>query len=207
MNTKSEWEGLSPTMVYAAKLLSNLPGLGKRSSARIVAHIVQRPKEEILELADAIRKIAENVKVCSICFNISDYDPCPICSDAQRDSSQICVVETAYDLSAIESAGFYNGKYHVLGGALDTLAGITPAKLHIQELLDRINTQSVREIIFATNPTPEGNNTADYITRFLDNSKVKITRLARGLSAGTTIEFADFTTLKHAFESRENLNK
>ncbi|MGB9561355.1 MAG: recombination mediator RecR [bacterium] len=184
------------------KELAKLPGIGLKSATRIAFFLLRRPKEETVELANLLEKTVSNLKICSVCFNISDTDPCSICRDETRDRSVICVVEEPNDMFAIESAGVYNGLYHILGGAISPLDGINPENLRIRELIDRLGSGEFREIIIATNPDAEGDATALYLAKLLKPVGLKITRIARGLPTGGDIEFVDPTTLGKAIEGR-----
>ncbi len=186
--------------------LCRLPGIGTRSATRIAYHLLGRGREDIEALISALRDLMEKVKVCSVCFNVSETDPCPICADEGRDHSVVCVVEEPQDLAAIESADVYDGVYHVLGGAISVLDGVGPEKLRIAELLDRVSAGGVKEVIIATNPTPEGETTAQYIVKKLAPTGVKITMLAQGLSAGSDLEFADKRTLRQAIQNRKPIS-
>ena len=181
--------------------LTKLPGIGRKSAQRLVFYLLKSPKEEVVQLAEALVSIKERVLFCSICFNITEQDPCFICSDEQRDRSLLCVVEEANDVLALEKTGQYHGLYHVLGGALSPLEGIGPEDLHIKELLARIN-GSIKEIIIATNPNAEGEATAIYLEKLIKPLGVKLTRIARGIPVGGDLEYADEITLSRALEGR-----
>ena len=187
--------------------LCRLPGVGTRSATRIAYYLLNRPREDVEALLKALREFIDNVRVCSICFNVSESDPCPICASADRDHSSVCVVEEPQDLAAIESTGVYGGVFHILGGVLNALDGISPDKLHIQELLARAASGKVKEIIIALNPTPEGETTTSYLTKRLAGSGVVITTLAQGISAGSDLEFADKRTIRHALENRREIKE
>lgn len=183
--------------------LSKLPGIGPKSAQRLTYHIVRIPEEEARALAEAIRAIKETTLFCSRCQNIADQDPCDICSNANRDSSQICVVEEPLDAMTIERAGCYRGLYHVLHGVISPMNGVGPEDLKIRELLARLREEDVKEVILATNPTLEGESTAIYIRRQVEPLGIKITHLARGLPMGGDLEYADETTLSRAFQGRQ----
>jgi recombination protein RecR len=182
--------------------LSRLPGIGSRSARRIAFHLLHKPKEEALVLAEAIRAFAENARFCSVCRSLSESDPCDICNDSHRDLTLICVVEEMSDLIAVESSGGFRGAYHVLGGVLDPLSGVGPEGLSIRELLARIEKGGVKEVIVATNPTVEGDTTSMYIAKLIRPFGVKISRIARGLPVGGDLEFVDKSTLARAIENR-----
>lgn len=181
--------------------LSSLPGIGKKSATRMAFYLLKRPAEESAELADRIVKAREALRPCINCGNLAEEQLCNICSDQSRDRSLICVVEESSDLQAIESTGEYKGLYHVLGGALSPLDGIGPEELNLDSLKQRVAT-GVTEVILATNPSTEGEATASYIMSLLKDTGIKISRIARGLPAGGSLEFADKTTLSRAMENR-----
>ena len=186
------------------ELLQHLPGIGKKSAQRIIFYILSH-KDYGKELSDILRKVSENIKFCKICGNITDKEICDICSNPKRDSSLICVVETPADLFAIESSGIFFGKYHVLGGVLSPIDGIAPEDLRIEELVNRVQTENVKEVIIATNPTTEGEATAMFIAEKLKPLGVKISRIAQGLSIGSGIDLADSITLLRALEGRRRI--
>ncbi len=186
--------------------LSRLPGIGSRGARRIAFYLLHKPSENSYALADAIRKMIDNVRFCSICNSLSEKDPCDLCSDSRRDRSIICVVEEISDLLAIESTDSFKGLYHVLGGVIDPLSGIGPDQLAIQQLLERLKTDEVKEIIVATNPTAEGDTTAMYLARLARPLGIKVTRIARGLPVGGDLEFTDKSTLARALENRTEQN-
>ena len=184
--------------------LARLPGIGRKTAGRLAFHLLKVPREEALELAEAIREVKERVGFCSICNNISESDPCYICRDPERKAEIICVVEEAVDLAALDKAEGYQGLYHVLGGKISPLDGIGPDDLKIKELLVRIGEQT-REIIIATNPNVEGEATAVYLAKLLKPLGLKITRIARGLPVGSDLEYADGMTLSRALEGRQEI--
>ena len=184
--------------------LARLPGIGRKTAGRLAFHLLKVPREEALELAEAIREVKERVGFCSICNNISESDPCYICRDPERKAETICVVEEAVDLAALDKAEGYQGLYHVLGGKISPLDGIGPDDLKIKELLVRIGEQT-REIIIATNPNVEGEATAVYLAKLLKPLGLKITRIARGLPVGSDLEYADGMTLSRALEGRQEI--
>ena len=184
--------------------LAKMPGIGPKTAQRLAFYILKIPGDESLALAEAIKAVKEKVRRCSICFHITEEDPCAICRDADRDSSIVCVVEEANDVLALEKVGDFKGRYHVLGGALSPLDGIGPDDLHIRELLERIK-DGVREVILATNPNVEGEATALYLMKLIKPAKIRITRVARGLPMGGDLEYADQATLSRALEDRIEL--
>ncbi|HNW58844.1 MAG TPA: recombination mediator RecR [bacterium] len=181
--------------------LSKLPGIGRKSAQRLVFFLLKRPAEEIAGLAQALSELHEKVRYCSRCFNITEQDPCAICSDERRDRRLICVVEEANDVVALEKTGEFRGLYHVLGGALSPLDGIGPDDLKIRELLVRLP-EGVEEVILATNPNTEGEATALYLARLLKPMQIKLSRIARGIPVGADIEYADEMTLARAMAGR-----
>lgn len=183
-----------------------LPGVGRKSAERIAFHILERmTKEEALSMASVITEAKEKVNFCKICQNLTDTDPCDICSSQKRDRSVICVVESPEDVSAIENTNEYNGLYHVLHGALSPMDGIGPDDIRINELLLRLTDGEVKEVIMATNPTVNGTATAVYISKLLAPFDVKVTRIAHGIPIGSDLEYADKITLIKALEGRQNM--
>jgi recombination protein RecR len=184
--------------------LGRLPGIGPKSAQRLAFHILEADAEDMKRLAAAIVGVKERVKFCQICGNVSEQDTCAICRDTRRDPSVICVVEESKDVLAIERTRAYRGRYHVLGGAINPIAGIGPDQLRVRELLTRLNDEQVTEIILATNPNLEGEATATYLARMLKTIGVTVTRLASGLPVGGDLEYADEVTLGRAFEGRRS---
>ena len=181
-----------------------LPGIGPKTAQRLAFYLLHVPQEQLNSFADSLKELKKKTKMCSLCFNMSEADPCPICSDPRRNKEKICVVEQALDIMAIERAGFYKGLYHVLHGAINPLDNIGPDELHLYDLLPRLRRGEVKEIIIATNPTMEGEATAMHITRAVGKIKgIKITRIGRGLPTGADLEYADEVTLTKAFEGRK----
>jgi len=185
--------------------LANLPGIGRKTAARLAFYILRIPKRDAQELARAIMDVKERIQLCSVCFNLTDRDPCRICSDSRRNGEVICVVEEPSDLMAIEGTGDYNGKYHVLHGTLSPLEGIGPEDIKAKELVERVETGTVREVIMATNPNVEGGATALYLTKMLKPLGVKVTRIASGIPMGGDIEYTDGATLVKALEGRREI--
>lgn len=184
---------------------SRLPGIGPKTSARLTFYLLRAPAEVALELADALRDLKQRVTFCERCYHITETSPCPICLDETRDHGLICVVEEPLDVLAIERTREYRGVYHVLHGAISPVDGIGPDDLKITELLARLKSEPVREVILATNPNLEGEATAMYIARLLAPYKVRVTRLARGLPVGGDLEYADEVTLARALEGRREI--
>ncbi len=183
--------------------LSKLPGIGPKSAARLAYHLLRSPEADARELAAAIIAVKEQTVLCSSCQNVADTDPCAICNSEERDHSVICVVKEPLDIMALERTGKYRGQYHVLHGVISPMDGIGPDDLKIKELLDRLKSGAVKEIILATNPNLEGEATAMYIQKLLSPQGIRLTRLARGLPMGSDLEYADEVTLTHALESRQ----
>jgi recombination protein RecR len=184
---------------------AKLPGVGKRTAERFAFYILEEGKEEALKLAEAINEVREKIADCSLCHNLTDTDPCRICTDPMRDKSIICVVEQPGDVVAIEKTHMFNGIYHVLLGSLSPLRGILPKDLKISDLVDRVKKGKVNEVIIATDSDAEGETTALYMTKLLKPLKVKITRPARGIPVGGTLELAGEQTLAKAMEARIEL--
>jgi len=182
---------------------NKLPGIGPKSAARLTYYLLRMPEAEARSLAEAILAVKEKVVLCSVCQNITDSDPCRICDNTQRDHSITCIVEEPLDILAIERTRKYTGVYHVLNGVISPADGIGPDDLKIKELLVRIQTGDICEIIMATNPNLEGEATAMYIQRLIAPLGIKVTRLARGLPAGGDLEYADEITLTRALEGRQ----
>ncbi len=181
--------------------LSKLPGIGRKSAQRLVFYLLKQSHHQVGELAEALLELKKSVRHCSICFNITQADPCWICSSEKRNRSIICIVEEANDVLALENTGEYHGLYHVLGGALSPLDGIGPDDLRIRELLNRLK-EDVNEIIIATNPNTEGEATALYLAKLVKPLNIKVTRIARGIPVGADLEYADEITLARAIEGR-----
>ena len=182
--------------------LSRLPGIGEKSAERLAFHLLMQQKEEALRLSEAIRDLKDKVKSCSTCYNITDHDPCSICADPKRDQAHVCVVEQSKDLWAIEKSGAYRGTYHVLHGHLSPLDGVGPENLTIGRLVERARKGGLREVILATNPTAEGDATAFYLQKTLGPLDLKVTRIARGLPAGSSFEYASRTIVTDAIQGR-----
>jgi recombination protein RecR len=180
-----------------------LPGIGKKSAERLTYHILRVHATEALALADAIRRVKENVRYCRICYNLSEGEECEICRDSRRQSDTLCVVEQPRDLMVLEQTGIYRGLYHVLLGRIAPLEGIGPDQLTIDALVGRVRGGSFKELIMATNPTTEGDGTALYISNLLAELPVRVTRLARGITVGSVLEFANKEILTDALTGRQ----
>jgi recombination protein RecR len=188
--------------------LSQLPGIGRKTAQRLTFYLLKQPAETAARLADAIRAVRERVRACGVCGMLTDGDPCAICSDPRRDASVLCVVEESADVGAIERAGRFRGRYHVLGGRLSPLEGMGPETLHLERLLGRVGDGSaVREVIIATNPSMEGEVTATYLQQVLRPTGVRVTRIARGLPVGGDLEYADGVTIAQALLARRDMSE
>jgi len=183
-----------------------LPGIGPKTAQRLTFYLLHVPQKQLDDFSLAVGGLKKNTKTCSLCFNVSETDPCPICSDPARDKSKICLVEQPLDILALEKAGFYNGLYHVLHGVINPLENIGPEHLHIYDLLPRLENGKIAELIIATNPNMEGEATAMYIAKMLKKEaktkKIEVSRIGRGLPTGADLEYADEITLSKAFEGR-----
>jgi recombination protein RecR len=182
--------------------LGKLPGIGPKTAQRLAYFILRAPGEEARALGEAIRAVKEELRYCSVCFNIAETDPCPVCSADDRDGSLVCVVEEPLDVLAIERTGGFRGRYHVLHGAISPVNGVRPEDLRIAALAERVRRGGIAEVILATNPNLEGEATAMYIAQLLHGSGAAVTRLARGLPVGGDLEYADEVTLSRALEGR-----
>ena len=198
--------------MYSSKFLEllieelvKLPSIGQKSAQRLALHLLRIPREEALRLAEAIRAVREQVGYCRTCGNFGEQDPCLLCTDPKRDGALLCVVEQPGDVLALERTGQFKGRYHVLGGALSPLDGTHPEDLRIKELLGRLNSGEVREVILATNPNVPGEATALYLSRLLAPIGIKVTRIARGVPMGSDLEYSDQVTLARALEGRREI--
>jgi len=185
--------------------LTKLPGIGEKTAQRLAFHLIDAPKDDITALADALVTVKDKVHLCPVCFSITDKDTCDICSDPNRDRSVICVVEHTRDVYAIERTREYNGLYHVLHGVISPLEGVGPQDIRARELIKRLNDQAVKEVIMATNPTPEGEATAVYLSNLITPAGIQVTRLAKGIPIGADVEYTDEVTLIKAFEGRKQI--
>ena len=185
------------------KEFSKLPGIGPKSAQRLAYYLLSNTNEEAKALAEAILAVKEKISLCSVCFNITDCDPCPICRDEERDHYVICVVEKPSDIMPLERTGKYNGVYHVLHGTISPAQGIGAEELKAKELLSRLQNRAVKEVILATNPNIEGETTAMYLQRLIVPLGISVSRLARGLPFGAELEYADDVTLSQALEGRQ----
>ena len=192
-------------MVRLIEELKKLPGVGSKTAQRFAFHILRASDEDADLLAGAIHDVKASLRLCSVCNNITDVDPCTYCSSATRNQRQVCVVEEPTNIAAVEKTRHYNGVYHVLHGALSPLHGVGPDQLRISNLAKRVESGAVDELIVATNPTIEGEATATYLSRLFKSSSVKVTRIATGVPVGSDIEYADEVTMQKAMEGRREL--
>lgn len=188
-----------------ASELAKLPGIGRKTALRLTYHLLKQPAEQSRRLADALVALGDRVRPCERCFNLTEGELCAICSDPRRDPSLICVVEEASDIGAIERAAEFRGLYHVLGGRLSPLDGIGPEDLHVEDLVRRVASPEIKEVIIATNPSLEGEATALYVQRQLASRLVTVSRIARGLPVGGDLEYADGVTIAQALAARRSM--
>ncbi|MCH7996207.1 MAG: recombination protein RecR [Chloroflexi bacterium] len=193
----------SPTVARLIEALHRLPGIGPKTAQRLTYHMVRMPIEEARSLSEAILAIKTSISFCSSCQNITETDPCPLCSDPRRDRSQLCVVEEPLDILPLERSGKFSGLYHVLHGVISPMNGIGPEELKIRELLERLKDGQVKEVIMGINPNLEGDATCMYINGLISPLGITVTRLARGLPAGGDLEYVDDLTLARALEGRQ----
>ena len=201
-------EGLHSTAEPIHRLiqeLNKLPGIGPKSAQRLTYYLLRAPEGQARLLADAILSVKQQITPCSSCFNVTDSDPCRICRSEERDQSKLCIVEQPQDILALEHAGVYHGLYHVLHGAISPTEGIGTNDIRIKELMERLQGSAVDEVILATNPNLEGEQTAMYLNELIVPLGIRVTRLARGLPFGTELEYADDVTLTRAIEGRQEL--
>lgn len=194
-----------PAMSRLVRQLARLPGIGEKTAGRLAFHILRADRELAEALAEALIALKDQTRLCSVCFGLTESDPCPICRDVQRVRDVLCVVEEPGDVMAIERAREFRGRYHVLHGTLAPLDGIGPDELKIQPLLVRLQDETVQEVILATNPTAEGEATALYLAKLLRPMGMRITRIARGLPVGSDLEYADVMTVGRALEGRREM--
>jgi recombination protein RecR len=196
---------------YAAPLarlideLKRLPGIGQKSAQRIAFHLERAPREDVQRLAEALLDAKDKIRLCSVCNNLTETEPCEYCSDPRRDPELLCVVETPYNVISVEKAHEFRGRYHVLHGALSPLQGIGPEQLKLKNLIDRLKDGTVREVIVATSPTVEGEATAVYLAKLVKPLGVKVSRIAMGIPVGSDLEFADEVTMLRALEGRREM--
>ena len=195
----------SPSIEKLIEAFEKLPSIGHKTAARLAFHMLNSSEEEINNFVNAITNAKKNLKYCSKCFNISDTDPCIICSNPKRDESIICVVEDVRDIIAMERTHEFNGVYHVLHGSISPMNGVGPDDIKVKELLSRLTDGKVKEIILATNPRVEGEATAMYLSKLIKHLGIKVTRIARGIPVGGDLEYTDEITLMQALEGRREL--
>jgi recombination protein RecR len=183
--------------------LNKLPGIGPKSAQRLTYYLLRAPEEQTKLLAEAILSVQQKTKLCSVCYNVTESDPCFICCSDQRNRTKICIVEQPQDILALEHTGIYNGLYHVLHGAISPTEGVGADDIRIKEFMSRLQSSSVDEVILATNPNLEGETTAMYLNKLISSLGIRVTRLARGLPFGTELEYADDVTLTRAIEGRQ----
>lgn len=194
---------LTESVANLIEQLAKLPGIGRKSAERLTYHLLRVNTAEALALADAIRQVRENVRYCRICYNLAEQEECAICQDPKRDQALLCVVEQPRDLMSLEAAGAYRGLYHVLLGRIAPLDGVGPDQLTLEPLVERVRQGQFREVIMATNPTVEGDGTALHISNLLAEFPVQITRLARGITTGSILEFTNKEILADALAGRQ----
>ena len=195
----------SPSIEKLIESFEKLPSIGHKTAIRLAYHMLDMSDDEIKEFTSSITDAKQKLKYCSICFNISDTDPCPICSDSKRDQSTICVVEDVRDIMAMERTHEYKGVYHVLHGTISPLNGIGPDEIKIKELLNRIRDNEIKEVIIATNPRVEGEATSIYLSKLLKAFNINVTRIAHGIPVGGDLEYTDEITLMKAMEGRREI--
>jgi recombination protein RecR len=195
----------TPSMTRLIEQLTRLPGIGEKTASRLAFHVLRAYRRYAQELAEALLAVKDETRLCSVCFALTEADPCPLCTDPARASDAICVVEEPADLLAVERAREFRGRYHVLHGAIAPLDGIGPDELKIQPLLVRLRDGAVREVILATNPTAEGEATAMYLARLIKPLGLKVTRIAHGIPVGGDLEYVDVMTVGRALEGRREM--
>lgn len=195
----------SPSIEKLIENFEKLPSIGHKTAIRLAYHMLDLSNEEIEEFTNSIHDAKEKLKYCSICYNISDTDPCPICSNQKRDQSTICVVEDVRDIMAMERTHEYKGVYHVLHGTISPMNGIGPDDIKIKELLNRIRDNEIKEVIIATNPRVEGEATSIYLSKLIKAFNIKVTRIAHGIPVGGDLEYTDEITLMKAMEGRHEI--
>lgn len=191
-----------PALVELIENLSRLPGIGRKTATRLALFLMRHPEDKVRALADSIIQVKEKIRFCSRCYNFTDEDPCPLCRDEARATGVLCVVESPGDMMALEATGAFRGRYHILGGALSPLAGVGPEDLRIAELFQRLEPESVKEVLLATGSGAEGEATANYLAGRLKSRGVAVTRIAQGVPMGADLEYVDEATLRRAVEAR-----
>lgn len=194
-----------PSILHVIRNLSKLPGIGEKTAERLAMHILKMSAGEAEQLSDSITTLKQKIKICTKCFALSDKDICDICRDPARDTALVCVVEQPADMASIEKSGAYKGLYHILQGVLSPMNGVGPDDIHIRELISRVATGNVTEVVLATSTTVEGESTADYIAERLRGYSVKVSRIASGVPIGGDLKYVDQVTLKRAMETRHGV--
>lgn len=196
-------------MKYSSKLIADavgeftkLPGIGEKTALRLVLHLLKQDEEKVEVFSQAVSRMRKDIKFCRVCHNVADQEVCEICNNAHRDASTVCLVESIRDVMAIENTGIYKGVYHILGGIISPIDGVGPEKLNIQSLIDRVKQGDIHEIIMAISPTIEGDTTSFYVSKRLSGLDVKISSIARGISFGGELEYADEMTLARSIATR-----
>lgn len=197
----------SSLLESAVHEFAKLPGIGKKTALRLVLHLLKQDADQAVQLGEVIARMRREVRFCKRCFNVSDGELCTVCSSPYRQQHTICVVETIRDVIAIESTQQFNGTYHVLGGVISPLDGVGPDQLHIEALVDRVKTEQIQELIFALNPTIQGDTTIYYIQKKLKSHPIKVTTIARGIAFGGELEYADELTLGRSLQNRLPVEK
>lgn len=195
---------MTPSLERLISQFAKLPGIGRKTAARLAYHVLAQPEGEVKEFAEALLGAKRNLKLCSVCMCLSETEVCDVCGDERRDRGLICVVEDSRSMTAIEETKEYNGLYHILGGVISPLDGIGPEQLYVKQLIKRLG-GDVREVIVATNPSIEGESTAMYLKKLISPMGISVTRLAYGLQVGASLEYADVSTLSKAIERRTPL--
>lgn len=190
---------------HLTDLLARLPGIGKKGASKLALHLLGRTDAEVSDLANALMELKANIKLCDICFGLTDTQPCPICADENRDHRLLCVVSSPSDVTSIEKTGAFKGVYHVLHGTLSPMDGMGPESIRLRELIHRVESEEFAEVILATSPTREGEASASYIAELLSGKGVKVTRIAHGVPMGSLLEYADEVTLTHALSGRREV--
>ncbi|MDL1974143.1 MAG: recombination mediator RecR [Deltaproteobacteria bacterium] len=194
-----------PTLLRLIKEFAHLPGIGEKTATRLALHVLNISRAQTASLAQSILDVKEKIRLCSICFGLTDSDPCRICTDPERATGVLCVVEETDDLMALDKSGAFRGRYHVLHGVLSPLDGVGPDQLKIKELLDRVEKEKIKEVILANNTDVEGEATASYLARLLSSETVRVSRIASGIPIGCDIKYTDQVTLKRALEGRRDM--
>ncbi len=194
-----------PSLVRLIKQLSKLPGIGEKTAERLALHILRGSSQDARNLSESIAQAKESVRVCSVCYGLADSDPCHICQDPSRDNDLVCVVEQGTDMVALEKSGAFQGRYHVLQGCLSPMNGIGPDNIRIRELLERLKSGKIKEVVIATGTSVEGESTANYLSQVLDQAGIAVTRIASGVPIGGDLKYTDALTLKRAMDSRRTM--